>query len=266
MLTETSLDRTPLWLLYAGTVLLLLAGGEIGYRLGAWHRARRPDGDKAPTNAIMGSILGLLAFMLAFTFGMSSSRFDVRRQLVLDEASAVLRAYQRAEVLPEPQSDEARRLLREYVALRLRLAQFERLKEIESAVRQSERLQDALWAQAVSLSDRPSAVLSGFMQSLSEMTDLQMKRVRAAVWNRIPPTIELVLYSIAFLGLAAMGFNAGLSGSRTVAPALLLVLAFSTIIVLIIDLERPRQSLFHVSQEPLADVARRIQVAQPPAP
>jgi hypothetical protein len=31
--------------------------------------------------------------MLAFTFGMAGSRFDARRQLVLDEASAVLRAY-----------------------------------------------------------------------------------------------------------------------------------------------------------------------------
>jgi hypothetical protein len=266
MLTETLMDRTPLWLLYAGTVLLLLLGSEIGYRLGYRQKTLRPEGDRTPTNAIMGSTLGLLAFILAFTFGMSSSRFDARRQLVLDEASAILRAFQRAQALPEPQGSEVRRLLREYVAVRSRLATLQKLADVEAALRESERLQDALWAQAVSLADRPSALLSAFMQSLSELTDLQMKRVRAAVWNHIPGTIVVVLYSIAFLGLATMGFNTGLSGSRTLAPAILLVLAFSTIIVLIVDLERPRQTLFQVSQEPITDVARRIAAAPEPAP
>jgi hypothetical protein len=33
--------------------------------------------------------------------------------------------------------------------------------------------------------------------------------------------------------------------------------------VLIVDLERPRQQLFEVSQQPMADVARRIQSFQP---
>jgi hypothetical protein len=41
------------------------------------------------------------------------------------------------------------------------------------------------------------------------MSDLQIKRVRGAVWNRIPPTIVFMLYTIAVLGLTAMGLNAG---------------------------------------------------------
>ena len=39
----------------------------------------------------------------------------------------------------------------------------------------------------------------------------------------------------------------------------MLILVFSAIIVLIVHLERPRQQLFQVSQEPMADVARRMQ-------
>jgi len=91
-----------------------------------------------------------------------------------------------------------------------------------------------------------------------------MKRVRAAVWNRIPATIVLVLYAIAFLGLTTMGYNAGLGGSRALAPAIVLVLAFAAVIVVIVDLERPRQTLFQVSQEPMTDVARRIQEGPTP--
>jgi len=218
-----------------------------------------PEGEKAPATAIQGSTLGLLAFMLAFTFGMSGSRFDARKQLVLDEASAVLRAYQRAQFLPEPQKSECSRLLRDYVGLRLDVAARKSLSEVQQLVVRSEAVQDALWKEAVGLVDRPSPSLTGFVQSLSELTDLQMKRVRAAVWNRIPPTIVMTLYGIALLALTAMGYGAGLAESRTTIPSVMLILTFSAIIVLIVDLERPRQQLFQVNQEPMADVARRIQ-------
>jgi Protein of unknown function (DUF4239) len=262
MLPESLLDRSPVWLLYAGTVLLLLVGNEIGFRLGRWRRAHMPEGEKTPATAIMGSTLGLLAFMLAFTFGMSSSRFDARKQLLVDEASAVLRAYQRAQFLPTPQRDECRRLLRDYVELRVRLPR-KSLSEVQDLVTRSEGIQDALWRQATTLADGPSASLSIFVQSLSELTDLQMKRVRAVVWNRIPPTIVLTLYAIAFLAMTAMGYGAGLSESRTIVPSVMLILTFSAVIVLILDLERPRQQLFQVEQAPMADVARRIQALQP---
>jgi hypothetical protein len=262
VLSETVLDRTPVWLLYAGTVLLLLAGNEIGFRLGIWRRKHMPEGEKTPATAIQGSTLGLLAFMLAFTFGMSGSRFDARKQLVMDEASAVLRAYQRAQFLPEPQKGECSRLLRDYVELRAGIAG-RNVSELQEAITRSEGIQDALWKQATSLADRPGPSLSIFIQALSELTDLQIKRVRAAVWNRIPPTVVLTLYGIAFLALTAMGYGAGLAESRTTIPSVMLILTFSAIIVLIVDLERPRQQLFEVSQQPMADVARRIQSFQP---
>jgi hypothetical protein len=263
MVHEFLLDRSPVWLLYPGTVLLLLLGNEIGFRAGNKRRLNMPEGEKTPAGAIMGSTLGLLAFMLAFTFGMSGSRFDARRALVLDEASAALRAFQRAQLLPAEQRDECSRLLREYVALRMELSSNRSVADLEPLVLRSEQVQDALWRQAIALSDRPSATLNAFAQSLSELTDLQMKRVRAAVWNRIPRAILMTLYAIAFLGLAAMGYGAGISGSRTIVPSALLILTFSAIIVLIVDLERPRQQLFAVTQEPMADVARRMGASAP---
>jgi hypothetical protein len=140
--------------------------------------------------------------------------------------------------LPEPQRGECSRLQRDYVDLRVRVATLQSLSEMQDLVRRSEGIQeDALWKEATSVS------LSLFVQSLSELTDLQIKRVRATVWNRIPPTIVLTLYGIAFLALTAMGYGAGLSDSRTTVPSLMLILTFSAIIVLIVDLERPRQQL-----------------------
>jgi hypothetical protein len=54
-----------------------------------------------------------------------------------------------------------------------------------------------------------------------------------------------------------MGYGAGLVKSRTLAPTIAVVLAFSATMPVILDMERPRRQLFTISQEPLADVARR---------
>jgi len=63
--------------------------------------------------------LGLLAFLLAFTFGIGASRFEMRRQILIDEANAIGTTYLRAAMLPTPQREDARRLLKEYVDVRI---------------------------------------------------------------------------------------------------------------------------------------------------
>ena len=56
---------------------------------------------------LVGSILALLAFLLAVTMGMAADRFDARRALVLAEANAIGTTYLRAGYLPEPASSQA---------------------------------------------------------------------------------------------------------------------------------------------------------------
>ena len=262
MVTTNAFDTFPLWLIFVGTAALLAVGNFAGFQLGLLRRSRTSDEDKAPTSAIMGSTLGLLAFVLAFTFGMSSSRFDTRRNLVLDEANAILRTYQRAQLLPEPQRSASSELLREYVDLRLSMPALDDLSQVQEAVVRSEAIQDELWTQASSIAG-PSSGATPFIRSLGDLSDLQMKRVRAAMWNRIPGTIQTMLYVLALLGLMTMGYNAGLAGTRPTLPTAALILAFSAVILLIIDLERPRQTLFEVSQEPMSTVQRRIMATLP---
>ena len=124
----TVLDVLPLWGLFLVIVVLVLAAIEGGYRLGSY-RHRRSDREKdAPVGAMVGATLGLLAFMLAFTFGMAASRFDTRKQLVLDEANAIGTTYLRAAMLPE-RRDEIRALLRSYVDARLEAVRSGRVAE-----------------------------------------------------------------------------------------------------------------------------------------
>jgi hypothetical protein len=78
-LNREPLDLVPLWLLFLATCFFSALAVECGYRLGKWRHAHAAEEKDAPVNAMVGSILGLLAFLLAFMFSMAATRFDARR-------------------------------------------------------------------------------------------------------------------------------------------------------------------------------------------
>src|ERR1041384_6715698 len=106
------LDPFPLWTILPLTVVLALLSVELGYRLARYRLQREQLEKESPLGGMVGSTLGLLAFMLAFTFGLAGSRFEDRRQVLLSEANAIGTTYLRAAMLPEPMRTETQTLLR----------------------------------------------------------------------------------------------------------------------------------------------------------
>src|SRR6516225_454845 len=94
---------------------LIVAASEIGRFLGV--RVGNQGGDNVST--LEAAVLGLLALMIGFTFAMALSRFEARRDAVLNEANAIGTTALRARLLPEPERKEVLKLLREYVQTRL---------------------------------------------------------------------------------------------------------------------------------------------------
>jgi hypothetical protein len=252
METANALDAIPLWGFFALTLLLVLLAIEGGYRLGR-HRLTRAEHEKeAPVGAMVAAMLGLLAFMLAFTFGLAAQRFDTRRQVLLDEANAIGTTYLRAAMLPE-RRDEIRSVLREYVDVRLAAVDSGSLAE---GIRRSEALQNQLWGDAVGLAQsHPESIVIGlFVQSLNDVIDLHTKRVTAGIRNRIPGPIWLSLFSIAALALGAMGYHAGLVRTSRSLAIVAVGLAFTAVIGLVADLDRPSEGILTVSQQALIDL------------
>jgi hypothetical protein len=252
----TVLDGLPLWGLFLTIVVLVLAAIEGGYRLGSYRHRQSGREKEAPVGAMVGATLGLLAFMLAFTFGMAASRFDTRKQLVLDEANAIGTTYLRTAMLPEGR-DEIRALLRSYVDARLEAVRSGRVAE---QIVQSEDIQGRLWsaATAVGLQHPDSIVVGLFVESLNEVIDLHAKRVTAGLRNRIPGAIWVALLAIATLSLAAMGYHAGLVGTIRSLAIVVVALTFSAVIALIADLDRPQEGTLTVSQQALIDVRQSM--------
>jgi hypothetical protein len=261
MQSSGPLDALPLWGLFLAILLLVLLSVEGGYRLGTYRRSRSEEEKEAPVGAMVGATLGLLAFILAFTFGLAAARFDTRRQVLLDEANAIGTTYLRAGLLPERRED-IRLLLRDYVDVRLEAV---RSGNVTEGIRRSERLQDQLWAQAVAIGEtHPTSIVVGlFVQSLNEVIDLHAKRVTAGLRNRIPGAIWMALFAVAVLSLAAMGYHAGLSRTSRSLAELAVAVAFSVVIGLIADLDRPQEGVLKVSQQALIDLRQSMQGPRP---
>src|SRR3954452_10046475 len=117
MPSREAIDYLPLWGVFAATVGLAFVAVVAGYLLG--NRLRSEEAKKAPVGELVGAMLTLASLLLAFTFGWAQSHFDARRDLVLNEANAIGTTWLRARMLPEPNRSQTRKLLREYLEVRL---------------------------------------------------------------------------------------------------------------------------------------------------
>lgn len=237
-----------------------MASAEIGFRLGRHARPKTDETVRSQLGVMEASVLGILALLLGFAFSMAASRFDMRRQQILDEANAIGTTYLRASLLPEPHKSKAAGLLRQYVDARIEfydsgvdVARFRRACEL------AEKLQAELWdiATAAGLED-PRAVTTGlFIQSLNDVIDFHAKRVTAQT-NRIPLAIFVMLYFVAISGMGLAGYATGTGGRRLPVPTITAALMISAVILLIVDLHRPREGMIRLGQQSMLDLRATV--------
>lgn len=113
------LEAIPLWLFFLIVITLAGLSLDYGFRLGERRRASGHPEPESPLGSMVAASLGLLAFLLAFTFNIAVARFDDRRVSVVSDANAIGTAYLRADFLDKPVRDHVKKLLREYVAVRV---------------------------------------------------------------------------------------------------------------------------------------------------
>jgi hypothetical protein len=250
------LDFFPLWLLFLLTVIMVLISIEGGHRLARYHQLRSEEMNEIPVGTMVGAILGLLAFMLAFTFSFAGSRFEERKQVLIEESNAIGTAYLRAGLMPEPIMTESRNILREYIDVRLYYALGQNKSD---AILRSQQLQDLLWLQAVAAADKGKAPINLlFIQSVNEVIDVHAKRIMVGLRNRVPGVIWIVLYSLIIFSMVAIGYQGGLGSTRRSFVALPLVFAFSAVLILIADLDRPGEGLLRVNQQSMIDLQNSV--------
>ena len=246
----------PLLVVFVVGVGVVLTLSEIGWQLGV--RAEGRGGSNLTT--LESAMLGLLALMIAFTFSMALSRFESRRDAVLNEANAIGTTALRARLLPEPHRTETLKLLQEYVQIRLDIVRSgTSLAERMAVVDRSNTLQQSLWEQTKAMAAKDKGLIPTglFIQSLNVMIDDQGKRL-AALRSRLPNIVLLALFAIAAVAGAFAGFASGLEAKRSRLPVYVMGLVVSAVIFVILDLDRPSAGFITNNQQPMIDTAATI--------
>lgn len=250
------------WVLFVVVGLTLAALAELGFRLGLPVYVAKDEARRSQIGGIQGAVLGLLGLLLGFTFAMAVGRYEARRDLVVKEANAIGTTFLRAALLPEAHTAPVEDLFRRYVEVRLKYQPLadDPAKFAEGA-RLSADIQRQLWQHAVAASrESPTAIVASFVSALNETIDSEAERI-AAMRNRIPGSVWLLLLIVASLGCLTSSYAAGAHGRRTAFSTAVLPLLITVAMTLIFDLANPRQGFIGVSQQPLVDLEQAIQPA-----
>lgn len=253
----------------AGVLLVsTLVAVEVGYRAGWRLKEKTDEASRSHISATQSSTLSLLALLLAFTFSLSLQRFDSRSDQVVDEANAIGTAWLRIDLLPPPLRDDVRRLMRDYVDLRVKSSKVTTADEGDwrAMVAEAAALQTALWSYAGRAAElAPNPVTSGlFIQALNEMFD-SFGRRDAGLNRHVPEVVLVLLYLVFLITAGIVGFTSGIGGHRPAAVSLVMVALIVVLIYVILDLDRPRRGLIEVSKGSLYDLQASIRDPGVPA-
>jgi hypothetical protein len=250
------------WSIAFTLISVLVVSAEVGFQQGLrlYRLADKSDDQgRGLAGALQGSILGLLALLLGFSFAMAVDRYNKRLELVVKEANAIGTTYLRADFLPGDHGVAVKALLREYVDARLWFyTAGQDLNELTQAERLTFEIQRTLWDQTKSSgSISNSPLLASFVASLNETIDTDALRM-AAFRNHVPDAVWFLLLIVAISGSGVTGYAAGTSGHRLFLSQILLPLLIAIVIIILFDLDSPRRGWVNISQQSLMDLKKSM--------
>lgn len=242
------LQSTPTLLVAITLFILLIAFYFIGYRLRNSTIKNSPGHTVEDLGAISGTMLGLLALLLAFAFGMSNSRYDTRRQLVIEEANNIGTAILRTDIYPDSLRLVLRNHLKDYVEARIAFyeAGMDMQKTVQEYLRASE-ISNKIWSivAAYAREDNITTRTSELIPALNAMIDITTTR-RAAGEATIPDPIMYFLFALCLCSSFLLGYDAKNKFDWIVVVGFALML--SATVFTIIDLDRPRSGLIDLDK------------------
>ncbi|HKU43481.1 MAG TPA: hypothetical protein VJR89_35205 [Polyangiales bacterium] len=249
---------SQVWILF-GLLAAMFAAEALGRREGHKHREYGGPDARSQVGALEGAALGLLALLLGFTFSMAALRFDARRELTQKEANAIGTALLRTELVAEPEQSALKQLLVRYVDARIEFydAGFEGAK-FAAVTAKAERMHAEIWRHAVAAARRdPGPTTALLVSALNDMIDLHGARV-AALYNNVPDAVIWFLLVLSVLAVGIAGYASGVSNARYWPATFIVILLVASVVMVIIDLDRPRRGLIRAGQPAMLELQRSL--------
>lgn len=240
---------------------LMLLAMWLGYRIGKRRREDETEETRTQTTAVQGSLLGLLALLLGFTFSLALSRHDARSASVVAEANAIGTAWLRLDFLDAAARTKAKVEMLKYVRLRVEAGDVSADRERQRALytAQAEETFAEIWAIAAENARDPGGPASiALTNALNDMIDALASR-NAALDRHVPEIVLLMLFATFVLSGAMLGYSSAVNGSRPATPVYLMLTLIVLLVFLIVDLDRPRRGIIEVNRTHMSDLQASMQ-------
>ncbi len=256
----------PLWLAFVSMFFTLLASIEVGYRTGIRKFRSSPDKhlsvETTKNDVTLGSLLALLGLMLAFTYAVELNRQEQRKQATVDEANAIETAFLVVDFGVEPGRTQLREALFEYAKTRTAFPEeIHSREDLEQLFANSLAVQTKLWPLTKTLieeSQLPGPIQASIISAMTEVFDADSRRT-SIIYDRIPMSVVVLLFLIATLALGMAAYNSGLQGHLNRWRKAMFALVLSSLMMVIVDFEKPLIGLIHVSQAPIHAVIQNLE-------
>jgi hypothetical protein len=250
---EAWIDRIPLWGVFIISVALVTIPAEVGFRLGRYTVRRPRHATEHAVTTLVSPALGLLAFILGFTFSLAQERYQDRRRVQFELANALGTTYLRTSFAGQPHENELKRLI--LAELDAYLAEYDDAS-MRATHKRIEFMSDTMWRHAtaaVATTTQP-VFTSLLVQSLNEAIDLSERRRHLFELERIPMPIWLAVAGLTAIGMGLMGYDGGMSSPTRSLGMIPLAMGFCIVIILIGDLDRPHAGMLRPNREVLSEL------------
>jgi hypothetical protein len=240
-------------LLCALSLVVLWLAIQFGSLVGRKIRPLTGD-ERDDLGIVINASLTLLALIIGFTFSMSVSRYDQRKNYEEEEANAIGTEYVRADLLPAADAAVIRKLLVQYLDQRILFYTLRDPHQLTNVNSETESLQNEMWSIVHSAAKaQPTAPMALTVSGMNDVLNRQ-GYTQAAWWNRIPTGAWALMIMIAICCSALIGYSAHERGTLFTFLPLLVSIAF----FLIADIDTPRRGVIHVLPQNLISLSQSL--------
>ena len=224
----------------------MLAFAEVGRRAARRRATHDPDGAWHGTGVVDGAIFGLFGLVIAFTFSGAASRFDTRRNLIVEEVNAIGTAYLRLDILPVEAQPGLRDSFRRYLDSRIQVyRKYPDAAAVAAELEIVKRVEGEIWTQALAAERDFAPAARLLLPALNHMFDISTKRTMAM--NMHPPTaIYAMLFGLALIASTMAGYGMARAESRAWFHVIGLAAVVAIVAYVILDIEHPRLGFIRI--------------------
>lgn len=244
-------------------MLALLLAVELGFRGRRFAYRRSPDSKPPEMDFLLSAAMGLLALLLGFTFSLALGRHEERRDLVIAEANAIGTSWLRIQAIDEPARGQLSRAYADYAQTRLAWSLASETSEGgQAALARGNALQAQLWPVALEALRTSRGVVDAktLLDPLNESFDLAAERV-ARRDAHLPDALIVMLFLYLLISAGMTGWRLAADGHRAPVASSLTMLLLTLAVVATLDLDRAREGLIDVSQQPMRDAIAAMKPA-----